>query len=400
MRLRTAVRSWLTGAGLDAAFDAAWYIALGWIAVNNDSGIPAWVLLVAASAPRALMFLGGLVADLWGVLQTTQTTMSVRIGLAIIFGAAFTFAGNGAVGWWFVLLALVFGIVDAIHMPAMGSIGPHLVSAEGELRQMNARLATVTTGADALIAPLAGVVVVAAPAFIGWGGAVMMAAAYLCFMRLDRAAPSLRQPEPFEGGIRAGLQQGLSRFRDNSFAWILAAYFVSNIATTAPLYLGIPFQAREHNWGGLVYGAVALCYTLGFAAGAERRRLLEKRGETTNSPVAKAMSLLVLATAGVVGMTLATNPIVLGVAAFLTALVVAPSGVYMKSFIQARTPKSELARVGGIINLAIWSAIPLGHLTYGLWTAAAGGDVRPAGLALAAVMLAVSAGGWVATRRR
>ena len=131
-------------------------MALSWTAVHLGSPGTAGVLLTVSALPRiVLMLFGGVIADCYDIrrlmLGSDVLRTAVTLGAA---GLALAYPGIALLA----VLAVVFGIVDAVFMPAAGAMQPRLLAPEqyaggAVLSNMAARLALP------LGAPLGGLLV-------------------------------------------------------------------------------------------------------------------------------------------------------------------------------------------------------------------------------------------------
>jgi MFS family permease len=147
---------YLAGRSVSWLGDQVWSVALAWAAVRLASPGVAGLVLAASSVPRlALMLFGGPLADRHDARRLMLASDAARAVVTLI-AAALAVAGTGLP--LLVVVALVFGVVDAVFLPAAGSVQPRLLrptqyasgAALGEL----ANRAALTLGA-----PLGGLLV-------------------------------------------------------------------------------------------------------------------------------------------------------------------------------------------------------------------------------------------------
>lgn len=208
---------WLTAEGLSIAGDHVFYLALGWIAVSRygPSGL-GWILAAGALPRGILMLIGGAFADRVGPLRLTiLSDISRAATLATLCALIWA---NGPSFPLLIVLAVIFGLADAIYYPASGSLPSLFVPSDQVVRIQNVRnllnrLALVTG------APLGGVLVAWAgptlPFLLDAATFLLCAIALLaCRSHALRVAPSVdKHVESRGSGVLADLRSGLSYVR-------------------------------------------------------------------------------------------------------------------------------------------------------------------------------------------
>lgn len=143
-----AYRRYLVGEVFSVLGDQIWFVALAWKATELTSPATAGLILSISAIPRLiLMLFGGMLADRYDARKLMVSSDLLR--------AAVMFAAAGIALWQqgiflLVLVSLVFGIVDAVFLPAAGSVRPRLLhsqqlSSGAALRELGMRGA-VTLG--------------------------------------------------------------------------------------------------------------------------------------------------------------------------------------------------------------------------------------------------------------
>lgn len=116
--------------------DNVFYIALSWAAVRSGTPSQAGLVMAVSAVPRALLMLGGgVVADRFGPRRVVIGSDAVRCA-AVLTVAALLFVAHPGL-WLLALLAVVFGIVDAVFMPAVGAL-PARVTGRDQLARSRA----------------------------------------------------------------------------------------------------------------------------------------------------------------------------------------------------------------------------------------------------------------------
>ncbi|WP_368857639.1 MFS transporter [Streptomyces thermoviolaceus] len=129
---------WLTAEGLSIAGDHVFYLALGWIAVSRygPSGL-GWILAAGALPRGILMLIGGAFADRVGPLRLTiLSDISRAATLATLCALIWA---NGPSFPLLIVLAVIFGLADAIYYPASGSLPSLFVPSDQVVRIQNVR---------------------------------------------------------------------------------------------------------------------------------------------------------------------------------------------------------------------------------------------------------------------
>jgi MFS family permease len=116
---------YLLGQTVSGLGDQVWYVALSWTAVHVGSPAVAGVLLTLSSVPRlGLMLFGGVIADRFDIRRLMMGSDIART--VVVFGAAGIALLRPGIPL-LAVLALTFGIVDAVFMPAAGAMQPRLL---------------------------------------------------------------------------------------------------------------------------------------------------------------------------------------------------------------------------------------------------------------------------------
>ncbi|WP_419156123.1 MFS transporter [Streptomyces canus] len=165
--------------------DSVYYIALSWAAVQTGTPSQAGVVMAVSAVPRAVLMLGGgVIADRFGPRRVVILSDTVRCAAVLAVAGLLFLTGPGL--WPLAVLALVFGTVDAVFLPAVGAL-PARVTSRGQLarvqgmRGLGIRFASVVGG------PLGGLAVAvggAAAAFTFAGLLIAVSVPLLISVRL------------------------------------------------------------------------------------------------------------------------------------------------------------------------------------------------------------------------
>ncbi|WP_329956313.1 MFS transporter [Catenulispora pinistramenti] len=225
----------------------------------------AGLILAAGAVPRVLLMLGGgVVADRFGPWRVLIGSDLVRC--ALVLGAALAVASRvheGALA----ALAVGFGAVDALFMPAVGALPPVLVDADLLARVQGMRVLAVRA------ANLAGPVL--AGAVLGVGGAsVSFLAASLFFgaslvllltLRIPRTAALSEHGQSLWQQFGEGLRYVR---RHTELRRLVIVIGLSELCFSGPIAVAVVILVTQRHWGGATAGWILGAFSVGGAAGA------------------------------------------------------------------------------------------------------------------------------------
>ncbi|MDQ0911399.1 MFS family permease [Streptomyces canus] len=195
------VLRWLGGYTASMIGDSVYYIGLSWAAVQTGTPSQAGVVMAVSAVPRAVLMLGGgVIADRFGPRRVVIISDTVRCAAVLAVAGLLFLTGPGL--WQLAVLALVFGTVDAVFLPAVGAL-PARVTSRGQLarvqgmRGLGIRFASVVGG------PLGGLAVAvggAAAAFTFAGVLIAVSVPLLISVRL-RELPAGDGPGEGAGAV-------------------------------------------------------------------------------------------------------------------------------------------------------------------------------------------------------
>ncbi|MFF1446864.1 MFS transporter [Streptomyces sp. NPDC058274] len=372
------VLRWLGAYTASMVGDNVYYIALSWAAVQAGTPSQAGLVMAASAVPRALLMLGGgVVADRFGPRKVVIGSDAVRCA-AVLAVAALLFAASPGL-WLLALLALVFGTVDAVFMPAVGAL-PARVTSRGQLARVQGMRGLAIRFANVVGAPLGGLGVAlggAAAAFGLAGLLIAVSVPLLISVRMrDLPAASGDGAEGAEGPAPLAesrsawqdLRDGLRYIRGHRvLAPLIVAIALGDLGFVGPLNVGLTLLADERGWGAAGMGWVLA----GFGTGAGAvSLLLTVRGRLPHAGYVMAGSIL----AGCVAIgSLAYVPGVVAAVgvALLVGLLAGLSGALCGALLQTETAPSYLGRVSavsGIVSLGIAPlSMPVSAAAIGLW---------------------------------
>ncbi|WTW94386.1 MFS transporter [Streptomycetaceae bacterium NBC_01309] len=429
----SAVYRWLAAFGASLVGDQLWFMALSWQAVEASGPAAAGIVVTLGTVPRAILMLpGGSIADRFGARRVVIASDLVRC--LVMVAAAVTVALTAPGIALLAVVALLFGAVDALFMPAVGAMPATLTTPDQYarvqgLRSLANRCAAVAGGPVSGLALAHGGV---AGAFAA--SAVLFAVSLVLLWQLRPAArlvvDSAKVPDaanapgggtreraeateateeaterateeaterPTEAtgstdatehaedsGVRAGLRYAWSV---PLLKYTLIVAIIAELGFSAPMNIGVVLLAADRGWGpgglGLLIGA--------WGVGAVATGLiLSVRGHVPRAGRVMVLGL-VLSTVGIVATGVAPS---LALAAAGAAVLGLGSGLWgglCGALIQTTAVRPMLGRV---VSVQMLGAIGLAPMTYplaGLLSGAAGpASVFVAGAAVSTVGLVVA----------
>ncbi|MGV9896349.1 MFS transporter, partial [Streptomyces tendae] len=251
--------------------DSVFFLALSWAAVRQGSPAEAGIVTAVSAVPRALLMLGGgVVVDRLGPRRVVIGSDAVRCA-AVLAVAALLFATDPGL-WLLALLALVFGAVDALFMPAVGAL-PARITAKDQLARVQGMRGLAVRLSSVVGAPLGGLGVAlggAAAAFALAGVLIAVSVPLLVSVRMRELPPD--DTATAEGGTAwRDLRDGLRYIRRHRVLGpLMLAIALGDLGFVGPLNIGLTLLADERGWGASGMGWVLA----GFGTGAGAAALL------------------------------------------------------------------------------------------------------------------------------
>ncbi|MFF5299636.1 MFS transporter [Streptomyces sp. NPDC013161] len=403
------VLRWLGAYTASMVGDSVYYIALSWAAVQQGSPAQAGVVMAVSAVPRALLMLGGgVVADRFGPRRVVIGSDTVRCAAVLAVAALLFLTSPGL--WPLALLAVVFGTVDAVFMPAVGAL-PARVTSRDQLARVQGMRGIGIRFASIVGAPLGGLGVAiggAAAAFAFAGLLIAVSVPLLISVRMrelpadDKAcagggtadagdAAGGRGTEPGAGAVGAAdpeargaiapdeadarpttplgdLRAGLRYIRGHRvLAPLMLAIALGDLGFVGPLNVGLTLLADERGWGASGVGWVLSGFGTGAGAAA---LLLAVRGRLPHA--GHVVGWACLAGSVAIG-ALAFVPSVLGAVgvALLIGLLAGLSGAMCGALLQTQADPAYLGRVTAVSSLVSLGfaplSMPLSAAAIGAW---------------------------------
>ncbi|MEE1770607.1 MFS transporter [Streptomyces sp. JV185] len=375
------VLRWLGAYTASMIGDSVYYMALAWAAARTGGDTRTGVVLAVGSIPRAVLMLGGgVLADRIGPRRVVIGSDAVRCLVVLALAGALLLTSPAL--WMLIAVALVFGVVDALFLPAVGALPPR-VTATGQLARVQGMRGLATRLANVVGAPLGGVAVA-----LGGPAAAFAAAGVLFAVSLPLLLSLRIRPLPEQDGAEpAGtawhdLADGLRHIRRHPLLGpLMLVVAVSELGFVGPLNLGLILLAQERHWGASGMGWIIAAFGTGAGATA---LLLAVRGRVPRAGL--VMCLAVLAGAVAIGALAQLPSVALAAAAAVcVGLFAGLGGSLCGALIQTVTEPAYLGRVTSVSTLFTHAIAPLSYPVTGAAVAIWGtGPVFAASAALCA----------------
>ncbi|MER7715852.1 MFS transporter [Streptomyces flaveolus] len=363
------VLRWVAAYTASMLGDTVFFLALSWAAVQNGTPAQAGLVTAVSAVPRALLMLGGgVIADRLGPRRVVIGSDAVRC-VTVLAVAAVLFATDPGL-WLLVLLAVVFGTVDAVFMPAVGAL-PARITAEDQLARVQGMRGLAVRFAAVVGAPLGGLGVAAggsAAAFALAGALIAVSVPLLVSVRMRELPPD--DAPAADRGTTAwrDLRAGLRHIRHHRVLGpLMVVIALGDLGFVGPLNVGLTLLADERGWGASGMGWVLAGFGTGAGAAA---LLLTVRGRVPHAGLVAAGAIIPGA-AAIAGLAYVPGlPGAVGVAV-LVGLLTGLSGAVCGALLQTQAAPAYLGRVtaaAGIVSLGIAPlGMPLSAAAIGLW---------------------------------
>ncbi|MEU7423915.1 MFS transporter [Streptomyces sp. NPDC040750] len=351
------VLRWLTAYTSSMLGDGVYYLALSWAAVQAGSPAQAGVVMSVSALPRALLMLGGgVLADRLGPRAVVIGSDAVRCAAVLAVAALLFLTSPGL--WPLAALALVFGTVDAVFMPAVGAL-PVRLTGKGQLARVQGMRGLAIRFSTVLGAPLGGLgVAVGGPAAaFGLAGLLIAVSIPLLVSVRTRDLPRDDSADAGPSTPLGDLATGLRYIRGHRvLAPLMLAIALGDLGFVGPLNVGLTLLADRRGWGASGMGWVLAGFGVGAGAAA---LVLTVRGRVPRAGLVTGCSCV----AGSVAVgSLAFVPTLAAAvgAALAVGLLTGLSGALCGALLQTQSDPACLGRVSAVAGLVSLGLAPLG----------------------------------------
>ncbi|WP_371656392.1 MULTISPECIES: MFS transporter [unclassified Streptomyces] len=365
------VLRWLAAYTASLIGDSVYFIALGWSAQKAAGPTEVGLVMAAGALPRAVLMLGGgVVADRFDPRRVILGSDALRC--LLILAVAGCIALSAPALWILVAVALVFGAIDALFVPAIGALPPRTTSPEQlarvtGMRSLSMRLSQITGPPIAGLAMGLGGV---AAAFTVAGLLFALSLPLLLTVRM-RPLGARHEERPELGTAREDLLDGLRYIRRHRLIGpLVAAGALCELGLTGTLNVGMVLLNAERGWGPSGYGWIVSSFGAGAAASAA---LLAVAGWLPRAGLMLAGTLLV-GCAGAAAIALVPT---LWMAVVLAGVIGLSAGVFGSldnALIQTAADPAYLGRVTSVVMVTMVGLAPLSYplvgAAVGAWGAA------------------------------
>ncbi|MFJ3583908.1 MFS transporter [Streptomyces sp. NPDC090127] len=360
------VLRWLGAYSASAVGDSLYYLALSWTAVRSGTPAEAGLVMAVSAVPRALLMLGGgVIADRFGPHRVVILSDTVRCLVVLGVAGALLLSSPGL--WVLAAVALVFGTVDALFLPAVGALPPR-IAARDQLARVQGMRGLAQRAGLVLGAPLGGLAVALGGPAAAFGAAGLLFAVSLPLLLALRLAPLPGGGARREGTALRDLADGLRYLRRHRVLGPLTIVVaLSDLGFVGPANVGLALLADERGWGASGIGWVLA----GFGTGAGAASLLL----TVRGRIPRAGAVLgaaIALSAGSVGALAYVPQLPVAVALALSVgLLAGLSGALCGALTQTECDPAYLGRVTAVTSFVSLGLAPLSFpltgAAVGLW---------------------------------
>ncbi|MDJ0385094.1 MFS transporter [Streptomyces sp. G-G2] len=355
---------WLGAYAASLVGDGIYFLALGWAAAQTAGPAEVGLVMAAGAVPRALLMLGGgVIADRFGPRLVVISSDAVRCVVVLALAGALAL-GTPGLGL-LVTVALVFGAVDALFMPAVGALPPR-IAGPGQLVRVQGLRSLVERVGGTAGPPLAGLAM-----GLGGPGAAFAVASALFGISLVLLLAVRIAPLPKPGGAEDAapespwrqLRSGLAYIRHHGLIGpLILSGTLSQLGTSAPLTVGLILLAGERGWGPSGIGWMVGAFGAGAASSALFLTLVPR------VPRAGAVQnlTLIVGSAAIGALALAPTLTVAVGLALAGGLVCGICGGLAIALIQTATDPSYLGRVSSVMAFTAVGLAPLAYPAFGV----------------------------------
>ncbi|MFC8953016.1 MFS transporter [Streptomyces sp. NPDC057101] len=385
------VLRWVTAYAASVAGDSVYFLSLSWAALAVGGPSTAGLVTAVGALPRALLMLaGGVVADRFGPRRTIIVSDAARCVLILGATCSLWLASPGL--WLLLPLAAVFGVVDAMFMPAVGALPPR-IAAPDQLGRVQAMRALAVRASNLLGPAIAGVAlsVGSTPGAFATSGILFLASFVLLLAVRIRPLTGTDVPAG-DKPAWTDLRDGLRYIRRHPVLTpLLTVIGLSEMCFSGPVSLALIVLADQRGWGASSVGWMLGAFSVGGALGAV---------VLTGWPHVRKAGTVAAGLFALTAGALALLPVAPGLApatalAAMTGAASGVAGVIAHTLVQTHSEPQYLGRVTAVLTLGTVGLAPLLYPVTGVTAAAWGAESVFAGCAvivLSAALLMASSG--------
>ncbi|MFD7551978.1 MFS transporter [Streptomyces sp. NPDC059816] len=365
------VLRWLGAYTASVTGDVAYYFVLTWAASRVAGAAQVGLVLAVGAAPRAVLMLGGgVLADRFGPRRVLIASDAVRSAMVAAVALVTWIAGPGL--WSLCLLALAFGIVDAVFMPAVGALPPRIAPVAQLARVQALRGLAVRLG-NAVGPLIAAAVVAVGGAAAGFAVAGVLFVVSLVLIVLVRIAPLAPSPAGGPSGrdrpattFRDDLREGWQLLRgDRRLARLVTVLALGEMCFSGPLAAGLVLFTQDRGWGPAELGGLLAAFSIG---GAATGLVLATVSRVPRAPAVMATALLLCGLAvAALGRTQTTSTALL--CCGLVGAASGTAGTLAHTLVQRATEPRYLGRITSVTTLCTLGLAPALYPLAGVVTA-------------------------------
>lgn len=376
---------WTAAYTASVSGDVVFFLTLSWAVTQLAGPAQVGAVLAVGAVPRAvLMLAGGVIADRYGPRRVVIGSDLARC--LIVLGAAALMQFAIARLWMLFAVALIFGVIDALFMPAVGALAGRLTD-PGQLGRVQGLRMLAVRLSNAVGPMIAAMVLTAAGVAAGLGLAGLLfslSVGLLLAVRLNRIEPGVRKT----GSPLADLKDGLKHLRGNrQLTRLVLVVGLGELCFSGPVGIGLVLLTAERHWAASVLGWTLSAFSIG---GAAAGILLTALTRIRRAGVVLACCLLATAVlVGALGQVTTAGMLIAGSA--LLGTVSGAASAIGNALLQRNTDPRYLGRVGSVTSLSTVGLSPLLYPIAGVVAALWGTAAFFAGCALICLLATATA---------